>query len=50
MLIWFRGVYDDPNLGPVLYYHYMNTTIGYADSDAQFGWNTIDFSSGWPVV
>ncbi|KAK8193868.1 endo-1,5-arabinanase [Phyllosticta capitalensis] len=45
-----QGIYDDPTEGPVLYYHYVDTTIGYADGDKQFGWNTIDFSSGWPVV
>ncbi|OKL55972.1 Arabinan endo-1,5-alpha-L-arabinosidase A [Talaromyces atroroseus] len=45
-----QGVFTDPTLGPVLYYHYINTTIGYADDEAQFGWNTIDFSTGWPVV
>ncbi|KAJ5861900.1 Glycoside hydrolase family 43 [Penicillium soppii] len=36
--------------GPVLYYHYVDTTIGYADSQKLFGWNAIDFSTGWPVV
>jgi hypothetical protein len=46
----YRGVYTDPNLGPVLYYHYVDTTIGYADSQKLFGWNAIDFSSGWPSV
>jgi arabinan endo-1,5-alpha-L-arabinosidase len=45
-----RGVYTDPNLGPVLYYHYVDTTIGYSDSQKLFGWNAIDFSSGWPSV
>ncbi|KAE8326013.1 putative arabinan endo-1,5-alpha-L-arabinosidase A [Aspergillus sergii] len=45
-----QGVYTDPNLGPVLYYHYVDTTIGYADSQKLFGWNAIDFSSGWPSV
>ncbi|KAH9890242.1 glycosyl hydrolase [Xylariomycetidae sp. FL2044] len=45
-----QGVYDDPTYGPVLYYHYVDTTIGYSDGQKQFGWNTIDFSSGWPVV
>jgi arabinan endo-1,5-alpha-L-arabinosidase len=45
-----QGVYDDPSLGPVLYYHYVDTTIGYTDGDKRFGVNTIDFSSGWPVV
>ncbi|KAI1503466.1 glycosyl hydrolase [Biscogniauxia marginata] len=45
-----QGIYDDPTHGPILYYHYVDTTIGYADGQKQFGWNTIDFSSGWPVV
>ncbi|KAL2756446.1 glycoside hydrolase family 43 protein [Sodiomyces alcalophilus JCM 7366] len=45
-----QGVYLDPQLGPVLYYHYLDTRIGYADSQKQFGWNTMDFSSGWPVL
>ncbi|KAF2636066.1 endo-1,5-arabinanase [Massarina eburnea CBS 473.64] len=45
-----QGVYYDPTLGPVLYYHYVDTTIGYADGQKQFGINTIDFSTGWPVV
>ncbi|KAJ5396413.1 Glycoside hydrolase family 43 [Penicillium cosmopolitanum] len=45
-----QGVFTDSSLGPVLYYHYVDTTVGYADSQKLFGWNTIDFSSGWPVV
>lgn len=45
-----RGVFTDPELGPVLYYHYVDTTIGYGDGQKPFGWNQIDFSSGWPVV
>ncbi|RYP70931.1 hypothetical protein DL769_004822 [Monosporascus sp. CRB-8-3] len=45
-----QGVYDDPTHGPILYYHYVDTNIGFADGDKQFGWNNIDFSSGWPVV
>ncbi|KAK6385274.1 hypothetical protein LTR65_009315 [Meristemomyces frigidus] len=45
-----QGVYDDPTYGPVLYYHYVDTTIGYADADKLLGINQIDFSSGWPVV
>ncbi|KAK4504810.1 hypothetical protein PRZ48_002772 [Zasmidium cellare] len=43
-------VYDDPVNGWILGYHYVDTTIGYADGDKRFGWNIIDFSSGWPVV
>ncbi|KAB8231196.1 arabinan endo-1,5-alpha-L-arabinosidase [Aspergillus alliaceus] len=45
-----QGVYTDPKLGPVLYYHYVDTTIGYGDSQKLFGWNVLDFSSGWPSV
>jgi arabinan endo-1,5-alpha-L-arabinosidase len=45
-----QGVFTDPKLGPVLYYHYINTNIGYADSQVQFGINKLDFSSGWPVA
>ncbi|KAI0155241.1 glycoside hydrolase family 43 protein [Xylariaceae sp. FL1272] len=45
-----QGVYQDPTYGPILYYHYVDITVGYADGDKFFGWNTIDFSSGWPVV
>jgi arabinan endo-1,5-alpha-L-arabinosidase len=50
ILILHRGVFTDPSLGPILYYHYVDTTIGYADSQKRFGWNKINFSSGWPVV
>jgi len=45
-----QGVYDDSELGPILYYHYVDTRIGYGDGQKQFGINKIDFSSGWPVV
>jgi arabinan endo-1,5-alpha-L-arabinosidase len=38
------------NSAQILYYHYVDKTIGYADGDKRFGWNTINFSSGWPVV
>ena len=45
-----QGVYYDPKEGPVLYYHYVDTRIGYGDGQKKFGINKIDFSSGWPVV
>jgi arabinan endo-1,5-alpha-L-arabinosidase len=45
-----QGVMNDPSLGPVLYYHYVDTRIGYADGQKQFGVNKLNFSSGWPVV
>ena len=34
----------------ILYYHYVDTRVGFGDGDKKFGWNKIDFSSGWPVV
>ncbi|KAK3329953.1 glycoside hydrolase family 43 protein [Apodospora peruviana] len=45
-----QGVYRDPVFGPVLYYHYIDTRVGYSDGQKRFGWNKINFSSGWPVV
>ncbi|GKZ24406.1 hypothetical protein AbraIFM66951_001299 [Aspergillus brasiliensis] len=45
-----QGVFDDPEYGTILYYHYINTEIGYADGDKQFGWNVITWSDGWPSV
>ncbi|KAL3482420.1 putative arabinan endo-1,5-alpha-L-arabinosidase D [Aspergillus californicus] len=40
------GTNDDPD---VLYYHYHNTTIGFAQDDARLGWNYLDYVDGWPV-
>lgn len=45
-----QGVMNDPSLGPGLYYHYVETRIGIADGQKQFGVNKLDFSSGWSVV
>ncbi|KAI1843167.1 hypothetical protein JX265_009906 [Neoarthrinium moseri] len=45
-----QGVFADPKYGAVLYYHYVDTTVGYADGNKKFGWNTISWSTGWPVV
>ncbi|GKZ97875.1 hypothetical protein AnigIFM59636_001693 [Aspergillus niger] len=45
-----QGVFDDPEYGTILYYHYINTEVGYADGDKQFGWNVINWSDGWPSV
>ena len=28
----------------------VDKTIGYANDQFQFGWNKLDFKSGWPVV
>ncbi|KAJ9623084.1 hypothetical protein H2203_006016 [Taxawa tesnikishii (nom. ined.)] len=45
-----QGVYNDPKNGWVLYYHYVDTTIGYADGDKRLGINKISWSGGWPTV
>ena len=45
-----RGVFTDTSRGLVLYYHYADTDVGLADADYLFGWNTLSWSSGWPVV
>ncbi|KAF3767082.1 family 43 glycoside hydrolase [Cryphonectria parasitica EP155] len=45
-----QGIFDDPTYGIILYYRYVNTTIGYAVEDYQWGWNVIDWVDGWPTL
>jgi len=46
-----QGIFVDSSQGgAVLYYHYINPTIGYGDGQTQFGWNVIGWSGGWPAV
>lgn len=50
-----RGILTDKDLGPVLYYHFYPLSLKQSggsegNSGYQFGWNQLDFSSGWPVV
>lgn len=45
-----QGVLGGTALGDVLYYHYVDTSIGFSDGDKRLGVNVIDWSSGWPVV
>ncbi|KAF2188807.1 glycoside hydrolase family 43 protein [Zopfia rhizophila CBS 207.26] len=46
-----QGVIYDPDVSKVaLYYHYANPKIGYKYKEFLFGFNYLDFSSGWPVV
>ncbi|KAF2430397.1 endo-alpha-1,5-arabinanase precursor [Tothia fuscella] len=45
-----QGVYKDPKEGPVVYYHYVDTRIGYSDGQKKFGWNRLNFKDGWPTV
>lgn len=50
VLMLSRGVFTDPKLGPVLYYHYVDTRVGYADGQKLFGWNVIRWTGGWPTL
>ncbi|KAJ5396740.1 hypothetical protein N7509_004853 [Penicillium cosmopolitanum] len=34
----------------ILYYHYLNTSIGFKDGDARLGWNVLKYEDGWPEV
>lgn len=50
-----QGVYVSPEDGKIImYYHYVKTDLAvddvYAYENFQFGFNYLDFSSGWPVV
>ncbi|KAI5287292.1 hypothetical protein KEM54_006094 [Ascosphaera aggregata] len=45
-----QGVFNDKALGPVIYYHYIDTTKGWTDGDTRFGWNVLKFENGWPVL
>jgi arabinan endo-1,5-alpha-L-arabinosidase len=46
-----QGVMYDPNLGtPIVYYHYVQPSVGYDYDQFFFGYNKLDFSSGWPVA
>jgi len=44
-------IFDHKLNSIVLYYHYINPTIGYADMDYQFGYNLLTIGNdGWPVI
>ncbi|KAI5296585.1 hypothetical protein KEM52_006206 [Ascosphaera acerosa] len=45
-----QGVFTDRTLGPIIYYHYLDTRTGMSDGESIFGWNKLDFVNGWPVV
>lgn len=46
-----QGVMYDAKLqSPVVYYHYVKPSVSYAYDEFFFGWNKLDFGSGWPVV
>lgn len=48
-----QGVFHDANSDRVvMYYHYVDMSLptGYLYEEFRFGFNYLDFSSGWPVV
>ncbi|KAG8629440.1 hypothetical protein KVT40_003305 [Elsinoe batatas] len=45
-----QGVYLDPREGWLLYYHYVDTKVGYGDGQKRLGINKINWSGGWPSV
>ncbi|TKX24749.1 glycosyl hydrolases family 43 protein [Elsinoe australis] len=45
-----QGVYLDPKQGWLLYYHYIDTKVGYADGQKKLGINKLNWSGGWPSV
>ena len=46
-----QGVLFDPgHRAVVMYYHYVKPSVGYEYENFWFGWNALDFGSGWPVV
>ncbi|KAI0178629.1 glycoside hydrolase family 43 protein [Hypoxylon sp. FL1284] len=54
--IWAPGgqgvLVDDEAGGPIIYYHYVpyDTDTNTPANMFRFGWNKLDFSSGWPVI
>ena len=46
-----QGVMYDAGVDSVvMYYHYVKPSVGYEYGDFFFGYNKLDFSSGWPEV
>ncbi|KAJ5306153.1 hypothetical protein N7508_005168 [Penicillium antarcticum] len=33
----------------ILYYHYLDTRMGFKDGQARLGWNYLKYEDGWPV-
>lgn len=34
----------------ILYYHYLNTSVGFLHSDSTLGWNYLEYEDGWPIA
>ncbi|KAL4974764.1 Arabinan endo-1,5-alpha-L-arabinosidase B [Aspergillus desertorum] len=44
-----QGILTD-EVGDILYYHYLNSSISYDFGDARLGYNHLEYVDGWPVV
>lgn len=44
-----EGVLNDGQ-NDILFYHYVNTTVGYGFNQTSMGWNFLDYPDGWPVA
>ncbi|KAL4875092.1 Arabinan endo-1,5-alpha-L-arabinosidase B [Aspergillus karnatakaensis] len=44
-----QGILTD-ELGDILYYHYLNTSISYDFWEARLGYNRLEYVDGWPVA
>ncbi|KAL4864837.1 hypothetical protein BDV12DRAFT_175594 [Aspergillus spectabilis] len=44
-----QGILTD-ELGDILYYHYLNTSISYDFWEARLGYNRLEYVEGWPVA
>ncbi|KAH8898444.1 putative arabinan endo-1,5-alpha-L-arabinosidase C [Thozetella sp. PMI_491] len=45
-----QGVLVDDKYGEVLYYHYLDPTVGVDYSQSKFGFNKLVWVDGWPTV
>ncbi|KAI1387615.1 glycoside hydrolase family 43 protein [Hypoxylon trugodes] len=45
-----QGVFYDNAHGDVLYYHYLDKSVGVDYSQSKFGWNVLTWTDGWPTV
>ncbi|KAK4220494.1 putative arabinan endo-1,5-alpha-L-arabinosidase A [Podospora fimiseda] len=46
-----QGIIEGEGGRPVMYYHYVDSRVGFADGQKRLGWNWVTFDvGGWPVV
>ncbi|KAL4736915.1 Arabinan endo-1,5-alpha-L-arabinosidase B [Aspergillus similis] len=44
-----QGILTD-EVGDILYYHYLNSSVSYDFGDARLGYNRLEYVDGWPVA